>query len=1035
MAEAITDDDSPLAQYLRNTDGTDDATPAPSSASTSSSPSPPPSTAPLPRQTSPPRTRSPAAEAATERLKYILATSALLSVKLGDAIQLYPPLDSVSSPSFSRADRGKGKQRAENQDEEDDDDGTQTPKADWPQDWENRGQGWADRGVLGTAEVALGGLVSALKRLSRAGPPLIVLSESTPRAGRRVGAGTGIEEETVQRVEEFVQAAQELDLRIAAALNAIKELECVAHGLGLSDPLPPISRIEARSYAAYLSSSVVPPSAGPSSHTLQATPSRSPRIPSPLVPSPPRFSSGPPPLRSPSLRRALSSALLSALDALDTARASLDALLPSSSALLSSSSAPSSSRSSPSRAASQHTHAASLSELLRHTRQAQLERAEVSSFNDGASSSSSRPASMVFPASPAGPGVGVGAAASDPFHPTESTFGGIERRQPSASSMSEFDLASLPLRRQASLPLRRQASLTLRGAHASSGAHRVRPSLGAVGAFGLGTATGTAPPLGGGAGAGRKKRPASMGGWSGQSSAFRLRGARAESVSGGGSSVPSSPALSAKEVEEEPELALDEPAGDTEGKQADDLAPLLLVSLQDVFEDVHAARQGVLWRLLEALENPCEELEEQDVWTKAGEVFAALQERLREGASAVKVAAAADLAGGQATLRSEGRGRVADQDRTLRQQDKEREKRRRSGFYGCPESGTFSDLYPPSPSSAASPLPATPLHARAPGRPGGVQHALSRLTAGANSSLPSSPTPTRHQAPPASFANFAPSATAAPPRPSHAPPAGACSSAADHTLHALALPVRALQAKLRLLAADLPAALSAPSHALSSMPGDADRLLAAYDSLAPEIDRLAAAFHAGRAELRIALGIEVPVVPREAEEDSVSGPEPLDEQDEADAPPEPESEEPVDPAQGAVYASLDDGAGDVAPEERQALLDAALSLSLLPPSTAGSPLSVAEREEKVFEAVAGPERPRAGANGEKLSREERIRRMKEAREALALGRAVVGSGGSENAGAEGKGGAEQQRRMVGELREVLRELNRERGRPEAGGAA
>lgn len=144
-------------------------------------------------------------------------------------MQLYPPLDTLPKVD---AKGGKGKQR-----DEDSVDTVEEGTMSWPEDWEQRGQGWLDRSVVGNAEVALSGLVSALKRFSRTSPvPL-------PRAVARRSTSTkaGPEEEVVEKVERFVSAAQELDLRVAAALSAIKELECIAHGLGLcvSFSIPP----------------------------------------------------------------------------------------------------------------------------------------------------------------------------------------------------------------------------------------------------------------------------------------------------------------------------------------------------------------------------------------------------------------------------------------------------------------------------------------------------------------------------------------------------------------------------------------------------------------------------------------------------------------------------------------------------------------------------------------------------------------------------------------------------------------------------
>ncbi|BGP15733.1 hypothetical protein JCM10213_007972 [Rhodosporidiobolus nylandii] len=942
MAEALTDDHSPLGEYLRQQEGS--ATPSPPSPTSSTppspssashphpAPSPPPPHAPH-ASSHPPHKRTAAQDAALERLKYALATSALLSAKLGDAVQLYPPLEALSAPSSSSDVKGKGKGRAEEAGGVDEL---------WPEDWQTAGQSWADRGAVENAERALKGLVGALRRLSLSP----VSSPQPQRARRQVREPTGPEEETFAKVEEFVRAAQELDLRVVAALNSMKELECVAHGLGLSDPLPPISRIEASSYLSP-SANVTLASSSPS---LGAQ--RSPRIPSPLSASAPARLSAPAPLRALPLRQALASALSDALAALHETSAELNALLPADSALLSLDLPP------PRRpSTAQHAPQASLSELLRHASTAAAERAEVESFTLGSEAgslpSSSRPSSVLIPSS----------ETFDPFHPTSSTFGGIDRRAALHTTSASISSATSSLD-ALSVPLRRQSSLTLR-----SPAHRVRPSLGAVGAFGLGTAaTAASPARGAGAGAtGRKRRPVSMGGWSGQSSAFRLKG------------EPGSPALSATEIEEEEEPAAEAEEGEPE------LPPVLLLSLQERLEDIHDARRSMLWRVLEALG-----VGERGAWQKVGEVVARLAQQLQNAARRTGSAHEAEFA-------DDGKARTL---KPSREERREKEKRRRSGYY------SISEL--DSPVLPSSPLLSTPLSATA---PNARQAALARLTA---SHPPSSPSPARRPpSQPAGYANFAPTSTSS----SALPPSTSSSTAATaaQQLTSLSLPLRALQAKLRLLSADLPAALSAPSDP-EHVRVEAQRVLATYDSLGAEIDRLAAAFQQGRRGLRVALGVERPVRPMEEDDEEEETVEPSAEEDNP-VPPSPKQDE---GDEGAEYTSLDLSSPAASPsiplEERQALLDAALSLSLSPPAHSLSPSGA----EAVFEAVAGP--PPRSSGSEKLSREERIRRMREAREALAIGRSVVGVAGEEGSGKDA------QRGMVGELREVLKELNRERGR-------
>ncbi|PLW43297.1 hypothetical protein PCASD_06118 [Puccinia coronata f. sp. avenae] len=48
----------------------------------------------------------------------------------------------------------------------------------------------------------------------------------------------------VPEIAKLVNKCQALDLRISRAIGAVKEIECVALGLGLSNPMPPVSRLE-----------------------------------------------------------------------------------------------------------------------------------------------------------------------------------------------------------------------------------------------------------------------------------------------------------------------------------------------------------------------------------------------------------------------------------------------------------------------------------------------------------------------------------------------------------------------------------------------------------------------------------------------------------------------------------------------------------------------------------------------------------------------------------------------------------------------
>jgi hypothetical protein len=134
-----------------------------------------------------------------------------------------------------------------------------------------------------------------------------------------------------------------------------------------------------------------------------------------------------------------------------------------------------------------------------------------------------------------------------------------------------------------------------------------------------------------------------------------------------------------------------------------------------------------------------------------------------------------------------------------------------------------------------------------------------------------------------------------------------------------------------------------------------------------------------------------------------------DELDSNDAPPEEEE----------GNASLDDGSRNENGNDyeleffsRQAIIDAALSSGL----GIGFDGEGEEEEEKVFEAIAGTEQ---NGGNVKLSREERVKKMKEAREALNVGKQATAT-----ATGGGESDFQNQRKMVGELRQVLKSLGK-----------
>ncbi|BGP56205.1 hypothetical protein JCM8202v2_003818 [Rhodotorula sphaerocarpa] len=1042
MAEAIQEGGGPLADYLSEVNGTAAAplqpaadSPAPtrrlSPSGSTSSPAPRPL---IRRRTTTHRPHHYAA--ATERIKYALATSALLSANLRDALQLYPPLEQLAleeDPSVQTRSKGKGKERQ----------GTITAEktTQWPEGWEEAGLGFRDRSVLGNAAAALSALTRSLSSLSL-GPAAALPSgagHQQERAGdaasgdkRKQGVERPAQDAAIRAVQGFVAGAQELDLRIAAALGAIKELECIAHGLGLSDPLPPISRIEARAFAHLLS----PPS--PSASTSRGGPplpdsaaSASP------APSPPPLSR----LRAIELRQALASALQEALLALERSTADLNALLPRDSPLLSL--IPATTPSSPlpnldadhestgagaeeeegegEKARGHEANKASIAELLRHDERARAERDELERFNNanGATSEGDALSGEARTPSPA-----AGVDSSPPPAATESTFGGIERRQlsspapaspsPNASHAQHRLRESLSSHAAAnSSPLRRQRSN--------------RDSTSSTATF-AGEGPGTATPSR--AGSIRRKRPVSLGGLSASASMRRSISAQ---------SAASSP-------KEDPAAETDEGSSPRTGAPAADdpsPVPLLLVSLQETFDDVHALRRGVIWRLLEALTHA----ESDRAWNAISGLVGALAGRISDVAAQVRGAHESEFTG---PVRSPGRGGLRGAARRKGRRsialggegdsayDRKKERRRRSGAFA--RELLDADEGDETPRG----LPASPNLAG--GEPSRRDVFAPRLSAAAGSTslkTSSSSSLRADRRAPASYADFAPSASAISSslllRSSLRSSQGRNASELAQHAKETVLTLRAIEAKLQFVVDDL--------EAQSGKIGDARQVAARemYGGIGADVKRVEEQWRNGRAALERAFGNAEPSAAAAGGDAASAGAPPL--QQEKPTPAVPIHDIGIEHGEvdalklGAEDAVLrtepvgSDGEEDPI-ANRQALVDAALSLSLLPPGLSASEGAAGDDspastplEEKVFEAIAGP--ARQNADGSKFSREERIRRMNEAREALARGRESLGSSPNKTRAdsVEMGGGAAAQQKMVGELQEVLREYNRDRGRP------
>ncbi|GAA5886173.1 hypothetical protein JCM3774_004227 [Rhodotorula dairenensis] len=947
-----------------------------------------------------------------------------------------------------------------------------------------------------------------------------------------------------------------------------------------SDPLPPISRIEARSYAHLLDP---PPTTSTSSPLGPGSVLRL-RLGSRDSPAA-RTARRRPPLRALELRRALAAALAETLEVLERATADLNALLPRDSPLLdlvptkpprspaavgpfppcpssSSSSSSSSSESGSSSSSSsdtefepaqkgrrrkgsrrQHEHGkASIAEMLRHEERARREREELDRFNynhdhedrsgSGFGSGSKAGARSVEEAGTIddAAAAAAAAAAADPFHPTESTFGGIERRRFASVGLVEGrrSASSSPAPAGGTAPAaagpakarssrrgaRLRDSLTSLSFSPSPSPFRTRQrpaaspssSCGAeesdgesvAATAGTTTTTTTTPPS-----RSRSDAHKRTGGGRSSLSSILLRPDDDDDDDDAASSsrlarpASPSPSFSDSDVHRDPHNPDPDPDDDDDPDAKGSPVPYLLVSLQDAFDDVHALRRGVIWRLLEALAAS----ESGRTWNAiAGVVgMASLAGRMRDVASEVAraherefdaaAAATAGTAGpGLDAGRSSAGGKGPKSDGKEAEQEareREREKRRR-------RSGAFArELLHDNDDDDAAAAVALDRDRRnsldfdiaaahgdgddgarlarrvaTAGRGGDAavarrEETLGRLTSHRSSSSSKSPsaininnnqpTPPPPRRVPASYADFAPpSSSSALSNPGPLPPSSTTRGSDSLRAHVrgMVLALRAVEAKLKFVVDECVAPPPPLVTAVSLGDEQASTVLEMYRGIGVDLKRFEEQWRGGTECVEQAVGLgpaaaTAAAVTVDVEEGPALDPVPMppvrdiggvDDDDEE------EEERNRFGARDAVLLQTEEAGPDADDPiaNRQALVDAALSASLLPPSSSSSSTLVdataADLSEKVFEAVvvAGP----AAADGTKLSREERIRRMKEAREALARGRESLGSSPvktrSDDPEAMGGGGGTcslaQQQKMVGELQEVLREYNRERGR-------
>ncbi|KAM0746315.1 hypothetical protein T439DRAFT_384067 [Meredithblackwellia eburnea MCA 4105] len=227
----------------------------------------------------------PPADPFAELLKYSLATSSLLSPRLSDAITLYPSLDSLTTSSSSGPQQSEVTSTTTNPSSQDPPpeathvsgnsgtvllegkEGSNIPsitvKPVWGDNWDTRGHSWRDRSFAGNAlevvSILAGASVGVTKLFTKEStpstessslplPPVPPPSETPATAPKAQEAKTStVHTSVLDSAASFAKAAQELDLRIGGALSAIKEVECIGWGLGLSHPLPPVSRLESAS--------------------------------------------------------------------------------------------------------------------------------------------------------------------------------------------------------------------------------------------------------------------------------------------------------------------------------------------------------------------------------------------------------------------------------------------------------------------------------------------------------------------------------------------------------------------------------------------------------------------------------------------------------------------------------------------------------------------------------------------------------------------------------------------------------------------
>lgn len=582
-----------------------------------------------------------------------------------------------------------------------------------------------------------------------------------------------------------------------------------------------------------------------------------------------------------------------------------------------------------------HQPTASLSELHRHASRAILERQEVEQWETGSATSDS-PAlfasSLPSPFSPPTPKPSRPESvndAADPFHPTETYFGGLERKSSTRST------TSMPSDRD----------------RAHGPKHRLRPSVGSAGAFGVGTsaALGPASPLSREVASRGRRRPASMGGWIETSPIVR----QSPSLGSGGRAAESK---SDEDVKSE-------------------------AGLRRAWENAHIFRKGFIYNLIAVFEG---EEDRPERWSRTAKLLQHLSDNL--GAVFYRIQALPQQAGIDAVPR---------------------------GLRPAPSEPKSSQAV----EAALSQIEVPPLSLASTAQHLPTLVPTQNPTLGFDSpsrSPPSTPAArigSRTRAPP----NFAPPSL-------YSPTTQALTKYESHhatltrSIKDLQVDLNSIVSTLRILSPLTRDASVQSSTQDSQSPHVRDKIvdmLDLHDSIRDELQNLAQEWAESRLALRQAVDVDfktkisAAVAASKVDTTSFEGEEAsLDNVRLEDAPPESEAE-------ALLNASLDDGSVADDPDfgTRQAILDAALSSSLRDGIDQDS-------AETVFEAVAG-EREQGGTGASKLSREERVRRMKEARDALDAGKRAAAMTGKES-----EGGVMAHQKMVDELHQVLNGLGK-----------